>query len=764
MVKPPGIRAGRRRPPLRRGAACLALVLTAAGAAPGPAAGERWSFFGGDAGRSGHQPVIEGVAPADPQWGVPETPDVLTSVLTTGGPRGEARVIYGTGDHRTPEGDIVGGRVHIRTLFGGKPVTPPEGIKVSDETDAFGDGFGSVSFADTSTDAALGQAWMAFNDINGVSLIQLDEASGEVVQKRAPNPADVNDKLVGITINSSVLITPPDANGDTALFFVAFGDVNPVETLYKVSLQRGGSRDAAITNITTANGDFNLVDFGSPSLVYLTANASNNEAHVTVGDCRGRLYTFAVDNLAPGPIAAVGAGTDCVLTASAPVTTDGLPPGAPGSGLERTPVIYVATSDAEGNNTRVHRLIQETSIQFRRQPDDPPVLPGGPATALAVDATVMSSGTLTPGGRVYVTTGRNLYVLDARDLTQIVARLDPNDALVPGDTGFSQTTPAVSGDLLFVTRDNGEHLVLDKRTLAPAAGFTMVPAARPSPGSLSFGQPALAGRSVVFGSTKGVYSYRLRAPGPPSGYWMAAADGGVFAFGDAPFYGSLGAIRLASPVVGIATTPAYAGYWMVAKDGGVFAFGDAGFFGSAAERRPQTPVVGMAPTPTGLGYWVVTAGGEVFNFGDAAAFGPVSLRRGDTAVGIAASPTGRGIWVATAAGEVFASGDAGSFGSARDLRLAQPVVGIAPTAGGQGYWLIAADGGVLAFGAAGFYGSTGAIRLAKPVVGGAGGESGFGYTLTAADGGVFAFGDARFHGSTGGIRINQPVVGIATKG
>ncbi|HEY3240862.1 MAG TPA: hypothetical protein VGL92_14935, partial [Acidimicrobiia bacterium] len=443
MVKPRGVRAGRWQSHLRRGAVAAAVVLMAMGASPGPAAGEHWSFFGGDAGRSGHQPVDGGVAPVEPVWGAPDTPDVLTSVLATGGSPNEARVVYGTGDHRTPEGDIVGGRVHVRTLLGGVPVTPPEGIKISDEADAFGDGFGSVSFADTSTDNALGQAWVVFNDVNGVSVLQVDEASGQVVQKRAPNPGDINDKLVGITINSSILLTPPDPNGDASLLFVAFGDVNPVETLYKVSLLRAGSRDAVISNITTANGDFNLVDFASPSLVYLTANASNNEAHVAVGDCRGRLYTFAVDNLAPGPIAAVGAGTDCVLTASAPVTPEGVPPGAPGSGLERTPVIYVATSDAEGTSTRVHRLIQETSIQFRRQPDDPPVLAGGPANALAVDATVMASGTLTPGGRVYVTTGRNLYVLDARDLTQIVAKLDPDDALVPGDTGFSQTSPAV---------------------------------------------------------------------------------------------------------------------------------------------------------------------------------------------------------------------------------------------------------------------------------------------------------------------------------
>jgi len=64
------------------------------------------------------------------------------------------------------------------------------------------------------------------------------------------------------------------------------------------------------------------------------------------------------------------------------------------------------------------------------------------------------------------------------------------------------------------------------------------------------------------------------------GYWLVAADGGVFAFGDARFLGSTGALRLARPVVGMAATPDGGGYWLVAADGGVFAFGDARFLGS----------------------------------------------------------------------------------------------------------------------------------------------------------------------------------------
>lgn len=48
---------------------------------------------------------------------------------------------------------------------------------------------------------------------------------------------------------------------------------------------------------------------------------------------------------------------------------------------------------------------------------------------------------------------------------------------------------------------------------------------------------------------------------------LVAADGGIFAFGDAPFFGSTGNMRLNSPVVAMAAHPNGQGYWMVASDG-----------------------------------------------------------------------------------------------------------------------------------------------------------------------------------------------------
>ena len=112
------------------------------------------------------------------------------------------------------------------------------------------------------------------------------------------------------------------------------------------------------------------------------------------------------------------------------------------------------------------------------------------------------------------------------------------------------------------------------------------------------------------------------APTPDGqGYWVVSANGGVFNFGDAGFFGSLGGIRLVAPIVAMAATPDGMGYWLVASDGGVFTFGDAGFFGSLGGTRLVAPIVGIRDTPDGHGYWLYGADGGIFTYGDAGFFG-----------------------------------------------------------------------------------------------------------------------------------------------
>jgi hypothetical protein len=42
---------------------------------------------------------------------------------------------------------------------------------------------------------------------------------------------------------------------------------------------------------------------------------------------------------------------------------------------------------------------------------------------------------------------------------------------------------------------------------------------------------------------------------PTGGYWLVAADGGVFSFGPAAFFGSMGGTRLNAAIVGITAAP-----------------------------------------------------------------------------------------------------------------------------------------------------------------------------------------------------------------
>ncbi len=87
------------------------------------------------------------------------------------------------------------------------------------------------------------------------------------------------------------------------------------------------------------------------------------------------------------------------------------------------------------------------------------------------------------------------------------------------------------------------------------------------------------------------------------GYWLAAADGGIFSYGDARFFGSAGSLHLNAPIVAMAPTGDGGGYWMVARDGGIFTYGDAPYFGSLGGQTLPGPVVAMAASGN-AGYWL----------------------------------------------------------------------------------------------------------------------------------------------------------------
>jgi len=54
-------------------------------------------------------------------------------------------------------------------------------------------------------------------------------------------------------------------------------------------------------------------------------------------------------------------------------------------------------------------------------------------------------------------------------------------------------------------------------------------------------------------------------------------------------------MTLVAPIVGMAATPSGDGYWLVAADGGIFAFGSAPYEGSTGGLPLIAPVVAVNP-------------------------------------------------------------------------------------------------------------------------------------------------------------------------
>ena len=90
----------------------------------------------------------------------------------------------------------------------------------------------------------------------------------------------------------------------------------------------------------------------------------------------------------------------------------------------------------------------------------------------------------------------------------------------------------------------------------------------------------LSGQRPIIASNQPPVAFFATRSG--KGYYIVAADGGVFSFGDAEFHGSLGGKKLNAPIVDGALSQAGSGYYLVGADGGVFAFGDAEYLGKTA--------------------------------------------------------------------------------------------------------------------------------------------------------------------------------------
>ena len=256
----------------------------------------------------------------------------------------------------------------------------------------------------------------------------------------------------------------------------------------------------------------------------------------------------------------------------------------------------------------------------------------------------------------------------------------------------------------------------------------------------------------------------------PRGYWLVGSDGGIFDFGTAGFFGSMGGSALQRPVVGITPTATRDGYWLDATDGGIFAFGDAGYFGSvpglglhpAGSGLPgslDAPIIGMVPSSTGHGYFMVASDGGVFAFGDAKFEGSCPGMGGcaGSAVAVLPDDSGNGYWLVTSTGAVYTFGDAKFYGAPAYQSVA--VVDAVGTPDGNGYWILYANGAVAAFGdAVSLGGPVGYVNVYNPARAIFAVADGRGYWVAAARGDVFSYGDAPFLGGMAAKPLNGSII------
>jgi hypothetical protein len=213
------------------------------------------------------------------------------------------------------------------------------------------------------------------------------------------------------------------------------------------------------------------------------------------------------------------------------------------------------------------------------------------------------------------------------------------------------------------------------------------------------------------------------------GYWLVASDGGIFAFGDSGFFGSIPGAglhpagsglpnSLNAPIVGMVPSSDGGGYFMVSSDGGVFAFGDARFEGSCPGIGGcNGAAVAVVPDATGNGYWVITNTGSVYTFGDAVNYGSPGLQ-GSPMTSAVATTNGGGYWILDSAGQVFSYGNATPMGSLAPGAAGgfNPASAIFSTSDGGGYWIVTALGNVSAYGDAPNDGDMSATHLNGPII------------------------------------------------
>jgi hypothetical protein len=503
----------------------LAAGTIGATAVAASAFGAHWGSHGGDVGRSGHQAVDPTGPPVTLEYTADET-NIRTSMVTSGGSDpSEQRIIYGTSD----------GRVHFRTLDSGAPAFATKVVQspqYAPDADVFGSGTGVVSPVSSSSHDARGFTFQVYNEDApvgtptepDVAVTVFDEDDGRLVDV-VPIPGTTN-----YTVNDSPILF------QNALWFVATPDPNPqippqdptaTPKLFKVNIGNpsgtGGS-DPTVGSVKTINVS-GATATAHPTGMWLKGTDGAPKPYVALGFGSGNtVRTFTADTVDPAAGPASGdLANGAAYTPSVPVLPNGETP-QPGQAVETAPYIYVAVSGTDPISdypgTQVVKLVQKadapaTLILAPEESNSSPILIGNAGNTIAVSQ--FANEPPAEGGFIALTTSCDVYTIDVGNMADAEPLLGPAapDACADSTsaspaTGFRRTAAAVSGNLGFVQRNNGDQIAftLDRADQLPPDQFQEVD---PQDATAAFGQPAISSRFVQFGDDKRVSVYGTSA-------------------------------------------------------------------------------------------------------------------------------------------------------------------------------------------------------------------------------------------------------------
>ena len=548
--------------PAKRAPFAIVFAVAALLALPIIAQAGHWPNFGGDAGRSGNQPVNEAeltITPKarlnDPQSGT----SIKTTVVISGGDAATGRRFsYGSFvDVSGTESDE--NRVHIRDVeTGAEKVAAADQIiendGTTDDNDVFGPGDRFVTPVSSSTDGGLGQLFAVHNDTdnaaqtaqtctpnnttsseNDIAIAQFDEATGAkkkdvavgAAQGRTisgesdptcPTRTQVSN---GFSVESSPVLTPPlDGGGRRILFFTGKGS-GSTGRLFRVEIENAGSPDAVVksdspqtrdipnlnTSVPPAIAFFEDQDLGYVvPFVIVAVNAAAGASDIRAFNAED----IVNDTEISGPIDIPGDPQSI----SIPTTEDGLLPGQIGSGEAKAPAMYAAYKD--GEETRVHRFTQQgDDTKFTDAVPNPPALDGTPGVGMALSQVV--SGGAEQAGRVIVSTAKNLFALNPNTLAPAERFRDADESLLEGGkNGFQRNAPMTSGGFVFIQSDGGIPQVLNLSDLERVDPADFTPESSHLQSDYGVGQPAYSDGNLVFTSDRGLFHYRTGVVIPPN--------------------------------------------------------------------------------------------------------------------------------------------------------------------------------------------------------------------------------------------------------